>query len=311
MKGVILDFDTMKPDELNLESLKKLSVDWQVYEKTSEHQVSERIAKADIVLTNKVVLHKDNLKNSVCRYIGVLATGTNNVDTDYCQNQSITVSNVEGYGTGSVAQHALMLLLNLTTAFVSYRADVMAGEWAQSDQFCLNNHTVQQLSGKRLVVVGTGQTGSAFSRVCEALGMQVTACARPGSHNDPRPSLDELLPDADVVSLHCPLTCATQQLINRDRLALMKPTAFLINTARGALINEKALLNALQQKQIAGAGLDVLSQEPPEANHPLLQVSLNNLLITPHTAWLAVEARQRLLDTACEHIKTFLAKKTQ
>ncbi|QPG05636.1 D-2-hydroxyacid dehydrogenase [Salinimonas marina] len=306
MKGVILDFDTLKPDELSLAALQRLPVDWQIYPHTSNPQIKSRIAKANIVLTNKVILQKEVLEHSACRYIGVLATGTNNIDTQYCAAHSITVANVEGYGTGSVAQHALMLLLNLCTAFVAYHRDVQAGAWQQAKQFCLNDHPVQQLSGKHLVVVGTGQTGQAFSHACEALGMQVTACARPGSHNDPRPQLNELLPGADVVSLHCPLTAATDKLINRERLALMKSSALLINTARGDLIDEQALLEALQQHRIGGAGLDVLSQEPPGATHPLLQAPLDNLLITPHSAWLAVEARQCLLDIACGHIARFL-----
>ena len=306
MNGVILDFDTLKPEELSLAKLQALPVAWTFYPATSPDQVAQRIAQADIVLSNKVELNATNLAHSACRYIGVLATGTNNIDSAYCKANGIKVANVEGYGVGSVVQHALMLLLNLTTSFRQYDADVQAGKWEQAAHFCLTDHRVSELAGKNLVIVGNGQLGQAFGKVCQALGMQVTAAARRGRTDDGRPTLETLLPDADVVSLHCPLTPATKGLINASTLAMMKPGSFLINTARGALIDEPALLTALQQNWIGGAGLDVLSSEPPPPSHPLLHTGLRNLIVTPHAAWLAVEARQRLLDIATDHIEAFL-----
>lgn len=306
MKGVILDFETLRPQELSLKKLQALPVAWTFYPATLPEQVAERIAQADIVLSNKVELNPSNLAHSACCYIGVLATGTNNIDSDYCKAHDIKVANVEGYGVGSVVQHALMLLLNLTTSFRQYDIDVQAGKWEKSAHFCLADHPVSELAGKKLVIVGNGQLGQAFGKVCQALGMQVTAAARPGCADDCRPPLETLLPDADVVSLHCPLTPATEGLMNASTLAMMKPGSFLINTARGPLIDEPALLMALQQNWIGGAGLDVLSSEPPPPTHPLLHTGLPNLIVTPHAAWLAVEARQRLLDIATDHIAAFL-----
>lgn len=306
MKGVVLDADTLNPDELDWRALHSLPVDWTLYPKTTSAQIRERIAGAQIVLTNKVVLDAAVLHNSDCQYIGVLATGTNNVDTRWCEANHIRVANVEGYGTGSVVQHALMLLLNLTTSFRRFDADVQAGKWEASPFFCLTGHPVSELAGKHLVIVGNGELGSQFGAVCQALGMRVTAAARPGKQDDPRPSLASLLPEADVISLHCPLTADTENLIDAPALAAMKAGAFLINTARGGLIDEPALLEALQSGHLGGAGLDVLSSEPPPSDHPLLHAGLDNLIITPHIAWLARESRQRLLDIATSHVQAFL-----
>ncbi|WP_137168556.1 D-2-hydroxyacid dehydrogenase [Salinimonas lutimaris] len=308
MKGVVLDADTLNPDELDLHALYALPVDWTLYPQTLPEQTQQRIAQADIVLTNKVVLDGSLLQHSRCQYIGVLATGTNNIDTDWCTEHNITVANVEAYGTGSVVQHALMLLLNLTTSFRQFDADVQAGQWEASPFFCLTGHPVSELAGKHLVIVGHGELGRQFDSVCQALGMRVTAAARPGKTDDPRPTLASLLPEADVISLHCPLTPDTDKLINAAALAAMKPGALLINTARGGLIDEPALLEALKSGQLGGAGLDVLSSEPPAPDHPLLHTGLSNLIITPHVAWLARESRQRLLDIAIGHVQDFLAR---
>lgn len=306
MKGVILDMASLKPDDLDLASLEALPVSWTYFDNTAANEVNARIKDAQIILTNKVVLSEQNLNDSQCRYIGVLATGMNNVDTDYCQAHDIRVANVEGYGTGSVVQHALMLLLNLTTSFVRYNQSVSAARWQQSEHFCLLDFPITELRDKHLVIVGSGQLGSGFARVCQALGMRVSFSARPGSSDDPRPPLDDLLSQADVVSLHCPATRDTENLINKAALEKMKPSAFLINTARGTLVDEHALAEALRSGSIAGAGLDVLSTEPPSSDNPLLAEPLDNLIITPHSAWGATESRQRLLDKAVSNIEQFL-----
>lgn len=307
MKAVVLDFDSLQPASLNTTALHQLPLDWTLYGHTSSAQLAERIRQADIILTNKVMLSAEALRHSPCRYIGILATGTNNVDLAYCQANQITVNNVTNYGTGSVVQHALMMLLNLMTAFRQYDDAVRHGRWSQAKHFCLLDYPITELAGKHAVLVGSGTLGSAFGKVLTSLGMTVTFCARPGADDDTRPSLDALLPDADVLSLHCPLTPATDTLIDATRLARLKPGAVLINTARGGLLDETALLEALTAGTLAGAALDVLSQEPPPADHPLLNSDLPQLIITPHAAWGATESRQRLLDQALTKLTDFIA----
>ncbi len=308
MKAVLLDADTLKPEELDLTGLTALPISLTQYATTTADERIARIKDAEIILVNKVVLDAEVLAHaSACKYIGVLATGTNNIDKAYCQKQGIHVANVEGYGTDAVAQHALMLMLNLATSCPAYAADVDAGKWAAGPHFCLLDHPVMELAGKNLVIVGYGELGQRFAAMAKAMGMNVQVAARPGKSDDERPSLDALLPDADVVSLHCLLSEDSKHLINAERLKAMKPTALLVNTARGALIDEFALLNALKNGEILGAGLDGLSQEPPPADHPLLNTGLKNLLITPHSAWVAKEARQRLVNIATGHLKAFLS----
>ncbi len=308
MKAVLLDADSFKPEELDLTCLTDLPFELIQFPSTTAGERIERITDADIILVNKVVLDADVLAHAkACKYIGVMATGTNNVDKAYCQEHGIHVANVEGYGTDAVAQHALMLMLNLATSCPAYSADVDAGKWSESPFFCLLDHPVMELAGKNLVIVGYGELGQRFAAMAKALGMNVLVAARPGNPDDTRPSLDELLPDADVISLHCLLSEDSARLINADRLKAMKPSALLINTARGGLIDEPALLHALKTGEIRGAGLDGLSVEPPPADHPLLITGLKNLLVTPHSAWVAKEARQRLLNIAAGHLKDFLS----
>lgn len=318
LKGVILDFDSLAPNALNCDQLFNLEgIEWLVYKTTKPDQTLERIKTADVVLTNKVVIDEvlinatENLK-----YIGVLATGTNNIDLSACAKKGVQVHNVEGYGTASVAQHTLMLMLMLATSANQYQAAIAQGEWVKSPFFCLLDHPVMNLEGKHLVLIGYGELGQAVAKLANAFGMRISVAQRLGqsepstftlngdSHQ--RQPLASLLPEADFVSLHCVLTPETEKLINQQRLAIMKSSAYLINTARGGLIDEAALLNALQSGQIGGAGLDVLSQEPPPKDHLLLSASLPNLIVTPHTAWAATEARQRLLDIAVSHVQNFL-----
>lgn len=306
MRAVVLDSDSLGSD-LTLNEFESLPVTLTRYPTTTSEQVIERIRDAEIVLVNKVVLNADALGQAEkLRYVGVLATGTNNVDTEYCQQHGITVNNVEGYGTDSVAQHAMMLLLNLATSFVPTMQQVKQGDWSRSPFFCLLDNPVMELAGKHLIIVGYGTLGQRFAELARAFGMKVSVAARPGTTFAERRALDDLLPEADVVSLHCQLSAQTEKLINAERLALMKSSALLINTARGGLIDEAALETALNEGQIAGAALDTLSVEPPPADHPLLQLGLPNLLITPHSAWSAKEARQRLLQIAAERLQGFI-----
>ncbi len=307
LNAVILDFATLNPDTLELAGLHALDVNLSIHAHTQPEEVVARIEHADIVLTNKVQLPASVLEQAKrCRYVGVLATGTNNIDMMWCEHHGVTVKKVENYGAAAVAQHTLMLLLNLVTSFRAYDNDVQTGRWSQSSQFCLNEHPVSLLDGKHAVIVGSGTIGTQVAHLLRAFGMQVTFAARIGAANDPRPSLESLLPEADVLSLHCPLNDTTQHLINDHSLSLMKPSAMLLNTARGGLVDEKALLTALEAGQLGGAGLDVLSAEPPPPDHLLLQTIRPNLIITPHCAWVAQEARQRLLDIAVSHVNDFL-----
>lgn len=307
MRAVILDGDSLGTD-LTLNEFSALPIELVRYPTTTLAQVDERIRDADIVLVNKVVLTAGSLRQATrLKYVGVLATGTNNVDTEYCNQHNITVNNVDGYGTDSVAQHAMMLLLNLATSFTPTRDQVKQGDWSRSPFFCLLDNPVIELAGKHLVILGYGTLGQRFAELARAFGMRVSVAARPGTSAPDRQPLDELLPQADVLSLHCQLSPQTEKLINAERLALMKPSALLINTARGGLIDEEALVNALNDGGIAGAALDTLSVEPPPADHPLLQLDLPNLLITPHSAWSAKEARQRLVQIAADRLKAFIA----
>lgn len=307
-RGVFLDAETLGLDSLDTRALNQLDVSLTCYDHTGETQLLARIADADFILVNKVQLDGASLCHAPhLKYIGVTATGTNNIDLDYCKKHGIRVQNVEGYGTDSVAQHTLMLLLNLATSFSQYQRDVNAGKWSQSPHFCLSQYNVMELAGKHAVIVGHGELGKRVEGLFAALGMQVSIAARPGNPDDTRPSLETLLPEADVVSLHCPLTPDNEKLINRDTLSLMKPSCFLINTARGGLIDEAALLQALKAQTIGGAALDVLTVEPPSEYHPLMQASLPNLLITPHNAWIADASRQRLLNKVVEHLAEFIA----
>ncbi|MCZ8530277.1 D-2-hydroxyacid dehydrogenase [Alteromonas sp. PRIM-21] len=304
---VFLDAETMDLSSLDTSVLDSLNADVTLYQQTDAEEVGERIRAADAVLVNKVVLNAEDLKLAEqLKYIGVTATGMNNIDHDYCKQAGISVQNVEGYGTDSVAQHALTLLLNLATNFVAYQRDMDKQAWSASSHFCLLNHPVIELAGKHAVIVGHGELGKRVEALFKAMGMKVSIAARPGKQDDPRPSLTSLLPDADVISLHCPLTEDTEKLINADTLSLMRPTAFLINTARGGLVDEKALYHALKHNKIGGAGLDVLSVEPPPVDHILLKEPLPNLLVSPHNAWIGNGARQKLLDKALAHLTEFL-----
>lgn len=315
MKGVILDAASLGPDDIDLTQLTSSVTQCVVHATTETHQIVERIYDAEIVFTNKVKLDSAILNQTAhLKLIVVLATGTNNIDVEAAKNHGITVCNIVRYGAATVAQHTLMLMLALSTRLLDYVSDVKNGRWEQSPFFCLLHHPIVELAGKTLGIVGYGELGQHVGKLAEALGMRVLIAQRMGENNhttkEPRVPLDELLPQVDVLTLHCPLTPNTMHLMNASRLALMKPNAFLINTARGALIDGEALVTALNAGKLAGAAIDVLDAEPPPDNHPLLQAvkkGVPNLIITPHCAWASREARQRLVDQAAQVVRAFQA----
>lgn len=308
MKIVVLDGYTLNPGDLNWRPLQALGY-CEIYNRTAPEHIVGRAHQADILLTNKTVLTPEHLAQLPhLKYIGVLATGYNHVvDIPATRERNITVTNVPSYGTSAVAQQVFALILELTRHLSHHLDSVRAGRWSAQPDFCYWDVPLVDLEGLTLGIVGLGRIGRKVAQIGQAFDMKVIAAEHhhAKSANDIQwVELDDLFRESDIISLHCPLTEATQQLVNAHRLALMKPSALLINTGRGSLIDETALYDALRTRQIAGAGLDVLSKEPPDANNPLL--NLNNCVITPHIAWATSRARQRLLDTVIENICSFL-----
>ena len=293
------------------ESLASL-VELTVHPRIAGEKVIETLKEASLVLTNKVVLSKETIQAlPKLRYIGLLSTGVNVVDLDAARDRNIPVTNIPGYSTASVAQHVFALLLELTVHTASHGMAVRQGQWASNPDFCFTVAPTLELAGKTLALVGMGKIGQQVAHVAHALGMKLATLDRAGSKpivetlNIATMDLDTLLAEADVVSLHCPLNAQTRHIINAQRLARMKPGAFLINTGRGELIDEAALAHALNQRQLAGAGLDVLSEEPPARDNPL--IAAPRCLITPHIAWATAQARNRLMEIAVANVQAFLA----
>ncbi len=269
----------------------------------------ERIRDADLVISNKVVVDRPLMAASTqLKLICIAATGTNNVDLEAASELGIAVTNVTGYGTPSVVQHVFSLILSLATRQPQYREAVARGDWQRANQFCLLDYPIWELSGKRLGILGYGELGRAVARVAEAFGMQVLVGQRPGGPPQAgRIALEALLPQVDILSLHLPLAENTRNLIGTRELALMQPHALLINTARGGIVDESALAEALINGGLGGAGVDVLSKEPPAGGNPLLNPEVPNLILTPHIAWASVEARQRLIDEVVANVRAFLS----
>ncbi|HCR96039.1 MULTISPECIES: D-2-hydroxyacid dehydrogenase [Halomonas] len=303
--AVMLDAKSLGP-QIDLSAIRGAVTQLDVFDQSTTQQAKERLANADIALVNKVVLDAETLKQlPSLRLICVMATGLNNIDLEAAKALNISVKNVAAYGTASVSQHTLMLILNLANRLPLYQQEVAKGVWQQSDFFCLQDHVTLQLAGKRLVMVGQGELGTEVARLAEAFGLQVTFTARPGHEaNDARPSLDDVLPEADIISLHCPLNADTQHLINQERLAKAKPSLLLVNCARGGIIDEVAALEALRQGRIGGLAVDVLPVEPPREGHPLLAALDEplNLIVTPHNAWVTPEARQNIIALTADNI---------
>lgn len=308
--GVLLDLDTMDRDDLDLAALRTALPHWDIHPYTETDEVPARIARAQVVVTNKVRVNRAAMDAaSDLKLICVAATGTNNVDLEAARARGITVCNVRDYGTASVVQHVFTLILALTTRLPSYQRDVARGLWQDSRRFCLLDHPIRELSGLTLGIVGYGVLGQAVARTAECFGLRVRVAqslVSPDSAPD-RVPLARLLAESDILSLHCPLTDQTRHLIDARALAAMKPDALLINTARGAVVDNAALADALRRGVIGGAGIDVLDQEPPPADHPLLAPDIPNLIVTPHIAWAAREARQRVIDQVTENIQAYLA----
>ena len=306
---VILDGFTANPGDISWAEIEALG-NCKIYDRTGEADVVARAADADIVLTNKTLITQKSLAALPrLRYIGVLATGYNTVDVQAAQQRGILVCNVPEYSTPNVTQAVFALLLELTNRTGHHSQTVHEGRWSASPDFCYWDGELVELAGRTLGIVGYGRIGKAVAAVGRAFGMQILAHRRSASDDPQFVSLDRLLSESDVVSLHCPLVPDTKELINAARLAQMKPSAFLINTARGALIHEPDLAAALNTERIAGAGLDVLSVEPPLASNPLL--SARNCVMTPHIAWATRNARLRLLEVTAANIRSYLLNRPQ
>lgn len=306
MKIVVLDGYCLNPGDLDWNALKKLG-DVEIYDRTPANLTIERAKDAEILLTNKTVLNAENMSQlPKLKYIGVLATGYNVVDLKYTNEHSIVVTNIPAYGTASVAQMVFALILNITNSVEHHSNLVRNGAWTRSIDFCFWDRPQIELAGKTIGLVGLGHTGMATAKIALAFGMKVIAVT--SKSNLPEGirsvSYSELWRQSDIVSLHCPLCDNNRHLINAEVLNQIKPTAILINTGRGPLIDEQALADALNAGKIMASAVDVLSTEPPKADNPLL--TAKNCYITPHIAWATIEARQRLMDIAIGNVKAFI-----
>lgn len=310
MKAVFLDYATIGAKELDSTPLLEVMPDLEIFDDTPDSKRAERVRDAEIVMTNKVRIRRELFEQAgSLKFIGVTATGTDNIDLDAAREHGVAVANIRAYCTRSVVEHVFAVMLNLTHNIARYDRSVRSGKWQQSDDFCMLDFPIRELSAMTLGLVGHGELGRGVERIAKQFGMTVMVARRAGTgaqRGDGRHDLHELLPVADVVSLHCPLTDATRGLIGAEELALMKPTAILINTARGGLVDSAALAAALGESRIAAAAIDVLAQEPPVDGDPLLDYDGDNLIITPHIAWATREARQNALDELAENVRAFL-----
>jgi glycerate dehydrogenase len=306
LKTVFLDYDTVSNGDLDLGPLREAAGDLILYD-SSETAIAERIKDADVALVNKLDLTRELLSGAPrLKLVALAATGTNNVDLTAARELQIAVCNVRAYCTASVVQHVWGLILSLTQHVYEFSRLASDGSWAKDEAGAVLAHPIRELQGRIFGVVGFGELGRGVARIAEAFGMQVKIASRPGSPpQSGRVPLDQLLATADIISLHCPLNDATRGLIGARELALMKSDALLINTARGALIDGPALAAALKARRLGGAGIDVLPQEPPANDEPLLGDQIPNLLVTPHIAWAAREARQRCIDGMAANLRDF------
>jgi glycerate dehydrogenase len=309
MKAVFLDFATMGADGLDLTPLRQQLPELEVFDTTAPAMTAERIRDAEFVLANKVVLNADNmLEASALRFIGLTATGSDNVDLAFASEHDVAVCNIRSYCTQSVVEHVLGSILNLTHSIGSFRGAVAAGEWQTSDNFCMLDYPIRELSAMTLGIVGYGALGQSVAQAAEFFGMDVLITRRRGTpavHNDGRTEFDDMLMRADIISLHCPLNDSTRNLMGAAEFRAMKSDSILINTARGGLVDSAALVDALTQGEIAAAAIDVLPQEPPVAGNPLLDYRGENLVVTPHIAWATVQARQNAINQLAENIASF------
>ncbi|MCB1529451.1 MAG: 2-hydroxyacid dehydrogenase [Rhodospirillales bacterium] len=307
-KGVGLDFETYRPEELDLTALEGTLERWDIHYHTKPDEIAQRIEGAHVVISNKVVLTREIIENAPdLKLIAVAATGVNNVDLEAAKEAGVTVCNVTNYATEAVTQHVFALILALATGLTQYNDIVRQGRWQASRTFSILDFPITELAGKTLGIVGHGTLGRGVEAIARAFGMEVLIAERPGAGDirEGRRPFEDVLKQSDILTLHCPLTPETENLITAKELAMMKDSAFLINTARGGVVNEQDLADALRAGTIAGAGVDVLSREPPREGNPLLEPDVPNIIVTPHTAWASREARQRLMDQLAENIAAF------
>jgi glycerate dehydrogenase len=314
-KIVVLDGYTLNPGDISWSGFEALG-QTTVYDRTSPEETIKRASGFEYVLTNKTVLSREVLSELPdIKYIGVLATGYDNVDILAAREQQIAVTNIPTYGTDSVAQHATALLMELVRQPALHATAVRNGKWSESPDFCFSLSPISELSGKTLGIIGIGRIGQAFARIGKAMGMNILA------HDEFPPAeaavsdleveftdMDSVFKRADIISLHCPLTDKTKHLVNSKRLSIMKTDSLLINTSRGPLVDNEALANALNTGQIGGAGLDVLDVEPPPIDNPLLTAA--NCLITPHISWYSKASRERLMDIAVKNLENYISGKS-
>jgi glycerate dehydrogenase len=310
-RAVFLDHTSLDLGDLDLSPWRETFSDLVLHASTTPDQVAERLKDAEVAISNKIVI--DAATFAACqslKLVLVTATGVNNIDLDAARKHGVVVSNCQGYGTPSVAQHTLMLLLAMATRLPDYQQAIHQGQWQKSKQFCLLDFPIVELEGKTLGLLGHGELGGAVAKLAEAFGMRVLSGQIPGRPARPdRVPLHELLPQVDALTLHCPLNEHTRDMIGAHELSLLKPKAFVINTARGGLINEQALADALRNGHLAGAATDVLTVEPPVNGNPLLSGDIPRLIITPHSAWGSQEARQRIVGQINENALAFQAGK--
>jgi len=284
--------------------------EWVEYPESFVDQVVERISDATIIISNKLSLGEPQLKAAPhVKLIAIAATGSDCVDLDYCRSRGIAVCNVRGYAANSVPEHVLMLILALRRNLPAYRADVREGKWQESKQFCLLTHPLNDIKSSTIGIIGYGAIGKSMERLAKAVGLKVLLAEHKNARDirAGRTSFVDVLKRSDVVTLHCPLTEDTRDLFGREEFATMKPGALLINTARGALIQDEALVDALQSGLIAGSAVDCLREEPPRNENPLLGLNLPNFIVTPHVAWASDEAVQALADQVIDNIEAFVA----
>lgn len=304
-KAVFLDLESL--EDIDLAALAAEFDSFETHMATAPAEVAARIRDAEVVLVNKVRLDAAALQQAPrLKLICVVATGTNNVDLEAALRLGIQVSNCRAYGNDSVIQHVFALLLALSTRLLDYHQAVQTGRWQQAGQFCFLDFPIAELAGKTLGIVGYGNLGQGVGRIAEAFGMKVMIAQRPGGPAEAgRAPLDELLPQVDVLTLHCPLTEHTRNLLDAAAFRRMKNSALLINVARGGIVDEAALAEALRTGEIAGAATDVLSVEPPREGNPLLSADIPNLIVTPHNAWGSTEARQRIIGQTLDTVQAF------
>lgn len=309
MKAVFLDYESLDKNDLDFSQLEAGFDELVLFPTTTQAQLLERVQEAEVIISNKVVVDAATLQQcSQLKLILISATGTNNIDLVQAAKQGIVVCNCQGYGTAAVAQHTLSLMLALATSLIQYDRAVKQGQWNKALQFCLLDFPIIELAGKILGIIGYGELGQAVAKLAEAFGMKVLVGSLPNRPTDAsRIPFADLLLQVDFLSLHCPLTNDTRDLIDAQAFEAMKPSAFLINCARGGIVNEAALADALRQGKIAGAATDVLTVEPPKDGNLLLADDIPNLIITPHSAWGSVDARQRIVQQMVENVEAFKA----